>query len=695
MKSLLFVAPLFFAVSASAQFVNIVRNAGFEDVIPNASYGCGPGPTANSTGGPDNLIDLESYWTEAAPWTVPDKRRNLVCNGIGSPDHYCEPGHDAHTGIHSGFTSFLEYICQEFGSSLTQGHYYHVEFYVKSDATPDIAGIRFSTERPEQCLNLNGTHLLDIDGEPHISVPTTLDISNWTLISRTFYADQAYEWMTVGIFRNDHNGGIYWDDFSITDIGAEACRSDARIENGVYYNLGDYVQEASHFILSGYDAGAPTPNGDVVVDNNSRVQYKAGSEVGLLPGFGTKLGAEFGAFIAPCGSSCSPPIVVAGNSATLCGTSSYQLGSPNNNGVALTWSASPSSALAYLDDPTSPAPIFTPPANQLGTIVYTLSVVNSCGMNGNASVTIHFDSNPDPSPSVNLTNINLAIPSFDITFGAHTETITVEILDVSLTTVYASYTYHEGTDFTCCVMPWQLPEMLSPCNPYKIRVTTKNYCFANTAEQIIDWDPRGPAAFISTPNVFTPNGDGINDGFCITFSGATAYTISVQSGSATVFQGSGQILPPMACLWDGSCNQPVNCTGNEVGDGTYFYVITLTACDGSTIDESGFMTVLHGDGRYGSGSENAPAEPPQKTDELAVFPNPASSYVWLDAQLAKAGGVTVQIYNANGTVVYRKQLSDTQELREEVDLTPFAAGVYMVEMVTGNGMKTKKLVVEN
>ncbi len=69
---------------------------------------------------------------------------------------------------------------------------------------------------------------------------------------------------------------------------------------------------------------------------------------------------------------------------------------------------------------------------------------------------------------------------------------------------------------------------------------------------------------LEIPNVFTPNGDGKNDLFIIKASGIIEYSISVFSRSGIlVFSQKAPIV-----TWDGR-----NSSGNELSQGTYFYII--------------------------------------------------------------------------------------------------------------------------
>ena len=76
-------------------------------------------------------------------------------------------------------------------------------------------------------------------------------------------------------------------------------------------------------------------------------------------------------------------------------------------------------------------------------------------------------------------------------------------------------------------------------------------------------------SFISVPNAFTPNGDGLNDEFRVAYKSIERYSIIIQNRwGRTVYTskdpGKG---------WDGTIN------GRPAAEGTYYYVIIATGYD--------------------------------------------------------------------------------------------------------------------
>jgi len=98
-------------------------------------------------------------------------------------------------------------------------------------------------------------------------------------------------------------------------------------------------------------------------------------------------------------------------------------------------------------------------------------------------------------------------------------------------------------------------------------------------------------ATITLPNVFTPNGDGTNDGFAATVSGVKDIKVEIfNRWGGHVFDGSQTGLAPTPLqveLWDGKAKG-----GGVVDDGVYYYVVTATGYDGKDYPMKGFVQII-------------------------------------------------------------------------------------------------------
>lgn len=91
--------------------------------------------------------------------------------------------------------------------------------------------------------------------------------------------------------------------------------------------------------------------------------------------------------------------------------------------------------------------------------------------------------------------------------------------------------------------------------------------------------------FINIPNVFTPDGDNINDYFAINSSGLKEFKIEIYNRWGTkVFASESP-----AVQWDGRST-----SGVELSDGTYYYVLTALSVTGKDYSQPGFINLIRG-----------------------------------------------------------------------------------------------------
>jgi gliding motility-associated-like protein len=84
---------------------------------------------------------------------------------------------------------------------------------------------------------------------------------------------------------------------------------------------------------------------------------------------------------------------------------------------------------------------------------------------------------------------------------------------------------------------------------------------------------------LAVPNVFTPNGDGINDYFEVSTDGIRVYEFSIftRTGTRVFYSQSPRIF------WDGKSDN-----GQELKEGVYYFVIEETG-DEAPFEQAGFM----------------------------------------------------------------------------------------------------------
>lgn len=116
---------------------------------------------------------------------------------------------------------------------------------------------------------------------------------------------------------------------------------------------------------------------------------------------------------------------------------------------------------------------------------------------------------------------------------------------------------------------------------YKVRLLAVKGTCLDTAYKTISVDIPSE---LTIPNVFTPNGDGVNDLFFLKSSNLVEITILIYDRWGhkvyDLVSDKGNIS------WDGK-----NLYGKEVADGTYFYLIKATGKDGLNYDKKGTVSL--------------------------------------------------------------------------------------------------------
>jgi gliding motility-associated-like protein len=88
---------------------------------------------------------------------------------------------------------------------------------------------------------------------------------------------------------------------------------------------------------------------------------------------------------------------------------------------------------------------------------------------------------------------------------------------------------------------------------------------------------------ITIPNLFTPNGDGINDLFLVSAEGITQFEIQFFDRWGDLVFNSKSI----DVSWDGK-----NSNGRKVSDGVYYYIVTYTDFKFQLKTITGFISLI-------------------------------------------------------------------------------------------------------
>ena len=173
-----------------------------------------------------------------------------------------------------------------------------------------------------------------------------------------------------------------------------------------------------------------------------------------------------------------------------------------------------------------------------------------------ASPVISFSTSPNPATG----NIPLTVTFTNQTTGANTYT----------------WTFGDGNG-TNSVSP---SNTYTAVGTYTVMLIASNGSCKDTATAIVITDE---PTMIIIPNVFSPNGDNINDQFFIINTGMTSL-------NCNIFNRWGQLLFTITApnqSWDGKTP-----TGDNAPDGTYMYILQAQGLNGKAYKQQGTITLI-------------------------------------------------------------------------------------------------------
>jgi len=117
----------------------------------------------------------------------------------------------------------------------------------------------------------------------------------------------------------------------------------------------------------------------------------------------------------------------------------------------------------------------------------------------------------------------------------------------------------------------------------------KTQCKANTNAVItitVKTDCNPKVLVSEIPNVFTPNGDNINDTFNFTIAGASDVSFNIYNRWGNVIHTNDNSTQTYI-LWDGRTTSGIECTS-----GVYFYTLQYTDAKGNIQKKNGYVTLI-------------------------------------------------------------------------------------------------------
>ena len=207
-----------------------------------------------------------------------------------------------------------------------------------------------------------------------------------------------------------------------------------------------------------------------------------------------------------------------------------------------------------------------------------------------------------------------------------------------------------------------------------------------------------PVSIDLLPNVFTPNGDGINDQLCYPVTNATSYEFEAYNRWGNkVYSSSGNVSGNQACVWDGTgacagCWYAVIITfKNECDEKSEAYgVTTFGNTKSARIAKSSDTTTASNSKK--EHLLNIIDENASQQFDFEIYPNPNSGNFSIDIKAEQITPYSFQIINSIGISIYR--IENLKEHKINLSQSSLSKGIYYIRIINGENMLTKKMIVQ-
>lgn len=216
-----------------------------------------------------------------------------------------------------------------------------------------------------------------------------------------------------------------------------------------------------------------------------------------------------------------------------------------------------------------------PPAN------YVLLVMDANGCQSTSSFVVG---------AVSTVSVTLSVTDPRILTGMKTQLSAVATSDTTITHYFWSpvtidsadvFDFSGCGDTSDCSVPYVMPPFTTT---FMVRVENADSCFAT--DTITVYVDNQPGEF--EPTAFTPNGDGLNDRFALTYLGASKIEVTIYNrwGEKIYYNGNQTNSLNATDGWDGTDH------GKEAPQDTYVWVSSVTYFNGVVKNKTGTVTLM-------------------------------------------------------------------------------------------------------
>jgi hypothetical protein len=149
-------------------------------------------------------------------------------------------------------------------------------------------------------------------------------------------------------------------------------------------------------------------------------------------------------------------------------------------------------------------------------------------------------------------------------------------------------------------------------------------------------------------------------------------------------------------------NSAVYVVGSEAGTSS-FPLYSGPGCTNAGTPYTDFSWAVPAGGLYAKGSiaefclDNVligTHDQSQSSVGVSVYPNPTDNTIWITGTIFAEGEIVISVLDLLGQTVYQEKQAQAATINQQIDVSAFAEGVYLVQVSTGDQCFTQKLIIQ-
>ena len=80
-------------------------------------------------------------------------------------------------------------------------------------------------------------------------------------------------------------------------------------------------------------------------------------------------------------------------------------------------------------------------------------------------------------------------------------------------------------------------------------------------------------------------------------------------------------------------------------------------------------------------------------ENIKIYPNPSNGIFNIEINNAENNKYFIKVFDVLGSVIYHKEINDTHSIKQQIDLSAYAKGIYFLSVESGYNVVTNRRII--